>query len=225
MPQAHMEPLLCIGNWGSGQAERDPTHRANSPESADKHYCYFNNQLKAGVTIPSLVSSEWAGLNEEHKGNCFLCGNLVPSASSGLTQEVCFSPCLLWLFNNQLTNQSISPFIAVQCACSGCPGALWPKRSLREMQTGGLLQTPLGGASKTSWQMLMGCDQTQLFLSLWLLLLWLLLASLSNQSHFCSGGGCLLTIEQEPQACRDRGLGESPSLGTWSGLVSPRPAF
>lgn len=44
MPQAHMEPLLCIGTWGSGQAERDPTHRANSPESADKHYCYFNNR-------------------------------------------------------------------------------------------------------------------------------------------------------------------------------------
>lgn len=37
---------------------------------------------------------------------------------------------------------------------------------------------------------------------------------LSNQSHFCSGGGCLLTIGQEPQACRDLGLGESPNVGT-----------
>lgn len=110
----------------------------------------FNNQPKAGVTMPSLVSREWAGLNEEHKGNCFLRGNLVPSASSGLTQEVCFSPCLLWLFNNQLTNQSISPFIAVPRAWSACPGALWPKWSLREMQTGDPIQTPLRGANETS---------------------------------------------------------------------------
>lgn len=40
MPQVH-EPLLSIRTWGGGRAERDPTHRADSPESADKHHCYF----------------------------------------------------------------------------------------------------------------------------------------------------------------------------------------